>query len=266
MLRLIDIAEESPIPGEIPTRTRVGDIWRIGRHRLLVGDSQNDIGRWRLLGESKVNCVFTDPPYKLDNSVGSTSFFHSKNNRVMEEVEEISDFNTTEFLTALPSLFKVNYHNSLIFTSKALLPDYLSWAKEHKLSFDVLVWKKNSWMPIGGGPHRDCEYMVFFRKNIQWNNEDTYPGANRSMVQEYKRVTNNPHPTPKPTDLIENWLRLVTKESDVVYDPYTGSGSTWCACIATKRVFAGAEIQPKFADLALHRAEQWSGEKAVKDA
>lgn len=242
------------------TRTQLGDTWSIGPHKIFVGDGL------KCIGDIKVACVFTDPPYKFQATRGKGSLFSKKMNKHMETLSDIhlTEFNPSEFLSVLPSLFTKNYHCSMIFTNKELLPDYLWWARQNKVFYNVLVWKKPNPMPIGCSHYSDIEYLLYFRKNSTFNNEDTYPGANRNRCLEYNKVIGINHPTVKPVALIENQIRLITKENQLVYDPYLGSGSTMIACINSNRVCYGAEILPEFADLALSRVEEAYGEKGVR--
>lgn len=181
-----------------------------------------------------------------------------------EEIDFISDFSPTEFLSVLPCLFDGNM-NAYVFCNKELLPDYLNWARNSKYSFNVLVWKKPSAIPIGDSHRPDIEYLMLFRKNAIWNNGTN---ANYSRCLEYSRVKktdeNGNHPTIKPIELIANELTISSNKDSIVVDLFGGSGSTLIACEQLNRKCYMCELDPHYCDVIIQRWENLTGKKAIK--
>lgn len=181
------------------------------------------------------------------------------------DIEHISNFNPTKFLKIIPNVFD-NSMNAYVFCNKDLLPEYLNWAKDMQYSFNVLVWKKPSAVPLGGSHYPDIEYLILFRKNAIWNN--ALKGVSYSRCLEYSRVTktegNGKHPTIKPVELIANELKISSNKNSIVLDLFGGSGSTLIACEQLERECYMMELDPKYVDVIINRWEQFTGKKAVK--
>ena len=154
--------------------------------------------------------------------------------------------------------------NAYIFCNKELLPDYLNWCKDAGYSWNVLIWKKPSAIPIGDSHRPDIEYLLLFRKNAIWNNGTS---ANYSRCLEYSRVKrteeNGNHPTIKPIELIANELTISSHKESVVVDLFGGSGSTLVACEQLKRKCYMCELDEHYCDVILQRWENLTGKKAV---
>ena len=154
--------------------------------------------------------------------------------------------------------------NAYIFCNKDLLPEYLNWCKKNKYSWNVLIWKKPSAIPIGDSHRPDIEYLLLFRKNAIWNNGTK---ANYSRCLEYQRTKkteeNGFHPTIKPVELITNELIISSNKDSIVVDLFGGSGSTLMACEETGRKCRMCELDPKYVDVIIKRWEDFTGQKAV---
>ena len=236
----------------------------IHSHRLICGDSTDPAVIDRLMDGVKADCVFTDPPYRIESGGEGKGRFTESLNKQKADIDFISHFEPKEFLNVLPTIFKNDYANIYIFCNKDLLPDYLTWARDAKLSFNVLVWKKPSAIPINAAHHPDIEYLLFFRKNAIWNYDTN---ANYSRCLQYDRVKksegNGNHPTPKPIELIANELKISSNKNSVVVDFFGGSGSTLIACEQLNRKCYMCELDPHYVDVIIDRWEQFTGEKAV---
>ena len=256
--------EETEPPDTAPSRTKTGDVWTLGPHKLLVGDSE-DLGNiGLLLGQDKARVMFTDPPYNLVTGGGTK--FRSGLRGTMKGLADadITDFKPEAFLALLPHYFEKDVVSAFIFCNDALIADYQLWSREQKASFRLLTWHKGNPIPIGGCHWPDCEYLLFLRRGALWNDKnDGGDGvqANRSRLLDYPRKSQpkSGHPTPKPVDLIINQLWLTTNAGDLVADPYLGGGSTLMACERSGRVCRGIEQSPPFADLCLAWWEQETG-------
>jgi site-specific DNA-methyltransferase (adenine-specific) len=261
--------DDVPDEADVETRCKPGDLWRLGNHRLLCGDSTKAEDVARVMGGEWATHVFTDPPYRFEtkgagcfgpaHDVGGHSI-----RKTMNAISNagLAEFEPATFLAALPAFFRDGMHSSFIFCSKDLIPDYLNWARANDVGFNVLVWKKTGGViPFGNGPLPDVEYLLLFRRAAKWN---AATQANRSKVLEYGRADVSDHPTPKPVALVVNQLSLTTEQGDIVGDPFIGSGTTLIAAETLGRRCYGIEIEPRYCDIVLARWENLTGKDAER--
>ena len=153
--------------------------------------------------------------------------------------------------------------NATVFCNKDLIPDYLSWARECGYSFNILVWKKPSAIPLGGSYLPDVEYCLVFRKSGIFNTK--VAGVTYSKVLSHNRETGL-HPTMKPVAMLENQVLIVSNNGGTVLDLFGGSGSTLIACEKTGRYARLMELDPKYVDVIVKRWQQFTGKKATHAA
>ena len=233
----------------------------IHSHRLICGDSTDPAVIDRLMDGVKADMVFTDPPYNLQTEGGCKGSIGKSLRKQGKDIEFIADFNPSDFLNVLPIVFNGNM-NAYIFCNKELLPDYLNWCKNSGYSWNVLIWKKPTAIPIGDSHRPDIEYLLLFRKNALWNNGTD---ANYSRCLQYDRVKkseeNGNHPTPKPIELIANELKISSNKNSVVVDFFGGSGSTLIACEQLNRKCYMAELAPEYVSVIVNRWLNFTGRK-----
>jgi DNA modification methylase len=256
------LTDEDAVPDvpEEPT-TKLGDIYKLGNHRLMCGDSTDVESLAKLLEDQLVDLVFTDPPYRMEAEGGSNQPIGRAAAKLGEAIKHLCDFDPIAFLNALPTVFKPNYMNSYIFCNKDLVPDYLNWAREAGYSFNILFWKKPNAIPLGGQHRPDVEYLLTFRKSAIWNNG--LKNINYSKSLEHKRDIGKDHPTKKPVELIENQVNISSNHNSIVLDLFGGSGSTMIACEKLGRKARLMELDPKYCDVIIKRWEDFTGKKAV---
>lgn len=254
------LIEEDEVP-ELPRDpiTKLGDIWQLGNHRLMCGDAANILDVDKLMNGEKADMVFTDPPYSLETEGGCKGNIGKGLKKQGKSIDFISEFDPTEFLSILAVVFAKDKMNAYIFCNKELLPDYLIFAKKAGYSFNVLIWKKPSGIPIGGSHRPDIEYLLLFRRNAIWNNG--LLDVNYSRCLEYGREKGL-HPTMKPLDLIKNEILISSNKNSIVTDFFGGSGSTLIACEQTKRKCYMMELDPKYCDVIVKRWENLTKKKA----
>ena len=254
--------EEDEFDVELPEepKAKLGDIYQLGKHRLMCGDSTSITDVEKLMNGEKADMVFTDPPYNIQTNGGCKGKIGKALKKQGENIEFISNFEPEDFLNILPCVFNKNM-NAYVFCNKELLPKYLNWAVENKYSYNVLVWKKPISIPIGDSHRPDIEYMLLFRKNAIWNNG--LKNVNYSRCLEYSRETGL-HPTMKPISLITNEMQISSNAGSNILDLFGGSGSTLIACEQTGRQCFMMELDPKYVDVIIERWELFTGEKAVK--
>lgn len=248
---------------EIPEepKAKYGEIYQLGNHRLMCGDSTKEEDVAKLMNGNKADMVFTDPPYRMEAQGGSNQWVGRQASKLGEKIKDLCDFEPKEFLNRLNDLFKNNM-NVYIFCNKDLVPDYLNWALEKNYAFNILFWKKPNALPLGGQHRPDVEYLLFFRKGAIWNNG--LENVNYSKCLEFKRENTKSHPTMKPLELIGNELKISSNENSNVVDLFGGSGSTLIACEQLNRNCYMMELEPKYVDVIINRWETFTGEKAIK--
>ena len=254
------IEDEVPDVPEEP-KAKLGDIYQLGNHRLMCGDSANEEDVAKLMNGVKADMVFTDPPYNIETKGGCKGEIGKALKKQGKDIEFISNFNPNEFLKILPITFENNKLNAYIFCNKELLPTYLNWAVENKYSYNVLVWKKPNAIPIGDSHRPDIEYLLLFRKNAIWNNG--LDNVNYSRCLEFSRETGL-HPTMKPIKLITNEMQISSNKNSIVFDFFGGSGSTLIACEQLNRKCYMMELDPHYIDVIIQRWENFTGKKAIK--
>jgi DNA modification methylase len=244
--------DEAPEPPTEP-KAKLGDLWQLGNHRLICGDSTDVAVIDRLMDGVKADMVFTDPPYNLQTEGGCKGKIGKDLKKQGKDIEFIADFNPSDFLNVLPIVFNGNM-NAYIFCNKELLPDYLNWCRDNGYSWNVLIWKKPTAIPIGDSHRPDIEYLLLFRKNALWNNGTD---ANYSRCLQYDRVKkseeNGNHPTPKPIELIANELKISSNKNSIVVDFFGGSGSTLIACEQLERKCYMCELDEHYVDVIIQR-------------
>lgn len=229
-----------------PTITKLGDVWQLGRHRLVCGDSTLAETYDMLLGDEKVNLVITDPPYNV-NYEGSAGKIKNDN---MED-DKFYNFlfdaftNTEKYMADDASIYVFHADTEGLNFRKAFKDAgfYLS---------GTCIWKKQS-LVLGRSPYQwQHEPILFGWKNKgkhQW-----YTGRKESTIWEFdKPKKNGDHPTMKPIPLLAYPIMNSSMSNCIVLDPFGGSGSTLIACEQTDRIARTIELDEKFCDVIIKR-------------
>lgn len=251
---------DDEIPEVKDTRCKPGDLWLLGDHRLLCGDSSDVLLLGTLMENQFADLVFTDPPYRQDTTSGGTGRISRCRSASNRKIEHLCDFEPEAFLSSLTTVFAQNKMNAYIFCNKDLVPDYLGWAVKAGYNFNILFWKKSHAMPLAGNHFPDVEYLLLFRKSGIFNSG--LKDVSYSKCLQFKREHSEDHPTMKPVELITNELFISSNPGSVVCDFFLGSGSTLIACEKTSRKCFGMEIDPKYCDIILARWEKFTGKTA----
>jgi 16S rRNA G966 N2-methylase RsmD len=254
------LTDEDAVP-EVPEepKTKLGDIYMLGNHRLMCGDSTSIDAVERLMAGQKADFVLTDPPYNQETDGGFKGEIGASLKKQSGDIAHLCSFEPETVLPILPIAHKKGVMNATIFCNKDLVPRYLNWAVDNKYSFNILVWKKPSAIPLGGSYQPDIEYCLVFRRAAKFNTKQQ--GVSYSKVLEHKRETGL-HPTMKPVDMLENQVKIVSDSGDLCLDLFGGSGSTLIACEKTGRKAFLMELDPKYCDVIIKRWEDFTGKKA----
>jgi site-specific DNA-methyltransferase (adenine-specific) len=263
-----DVPEPTEIPQEDDTpltfddgvepTTKLGDLYQLGDHRLLCGNSADPLNLDKLMGEEKAELVLTDPPYRY-KTMGAGGAFDSGYKKLKDDIKDIIDFDPSDFLSVLPTLFNGNM-NAYIFCNTDLVPDYCNWAREYGYNFNILTWHKTSFIPATNGHHfPDTEYLIYISKNATWNNGQDVNYGKYFVLNNEKHAD---HPTIKPQEILIDEIKISSAPKGIVVDLYGGSGSTLIACEQTNRQARLIELDPKYCDVIIKRWENLTGKKA----
>jgi DNA modification methylase len=264
----LDATEGLTDPDDVPDApavpvTVLGDVWLLGRHRLMCGDSTSIDAVERLMDGQKAQAVVTDPPYNQETEGGFRGSIGKSLKKQSADIESMCNFQVEPFLQILPTVHEKNKMNATIFCNKDLVPDYLSWARDCGYSFNILIWKKPSAIPLGGSYLPDVEYCLVFRKSGIFNTK--VQGVSYSKVLTHGRETGL-HPTMKPVEMLANQVLIVSHAAGIVLDLFGGSGSTLIACEKTARDCRMMELDPKYCDVIIQRWQNFTGQIATLEA
>ena len=240
---------EDEVPEEVETRCKLGDIWLLGSHRLICGDSTDVNVIDRLMDGVKADMVFCDAPYgyKYESN-------YQDKYEMLQNDDKILDF--------IPAIWGAMKDNCPVyeFCGWQSLKQWLEYFENTSLDLkNVIIWKKNNWSmgDLKGAYAGQYEIILYLNKGrVELN------GARDTDIWEFDREPPKMHPTMKPIELIAYALNKSSKKGDVVLDCFGGSGSTLIACEQTGRKCYTCEIDPKYADVIIARWEKFTGEKA----
>lgn len=229
-----------------PTVTRAGDVWLLGAHKLICGDSTKEETYKTLMGEQKANLVVTDPPYNVNyqGSAGKIKNDNLKNEQFYHFL--LDSFTCIEKSMADDASIYVFHADTEGLNFRKAFADagfYLS---------GTCIWKKQS-LVLGRSPyqwqHEPC--LFGWKKNgrHQW-----YSDRKQTTIWEFdKPKKNGDHPTMKPIPLIAYPIRNSSMTNCIVLDPFGGSGSTLIACEQTGRICRTIELDEKYCDVIVKR-------------
>ena len=258
-----------PEPAEAPI-SRPGDIWVMGEHRLLCGDSRDPLGMLRMLDGARVSLTFADAPYGMGYGGGRAKGDHvyGPDGDVLIKAHgpiEGDDLRGAELErlvgTALTNARVACAEGAAAYVC-ATWRTYASFERalaQAGLEIDAcIVWNKG-WIGLGHSHYRPQHEFILYSAG-KW-----HAGADESDVWTINRdpAASYLHPTQKPVELIERCLLNSSAPGEAVLDPFTGSGSTLIASERRHRRFFGVEIAPEYADVAVRRWQEFTGRRAV---
>lgn len=231
---------------QAPVITKAGDLWTLGRHRLVCGDSTKAETFVLLMGDRKANLVITDPPYNV-NYEGSAGKI--KNDNMADDAFYqflLAAFQNTEAVMADDASIYVFHADTEGLNFRRAFAD-----AGFRLS-GTCIWKKQS-LVLGRSPYQwQHEPILFGWKKTgkhQW-----YTGRKESTIWEFdKPKKNGDHPTMKPIPLLAYPIMNSSMSNTLVLDPFGGSGSTLIACEQTDRSCCTIELDEKFCDVIVKR-------------
>lgn len=252
-----DFSEEVEEP-----RAKLGDIYQLGSHRLICGDSTDVNVIDRLMDGVKADCVFTDPPYGVSANGGRGD---TKKKLQMQDIanDDLREDDLCNFLQSSFSIMPVKEGASIyICYPWATQEEFTKAIKKSGYTIqNCIIWRKNVFGLNGFKGYRPQYEMIYFcsKSDYQW-----YGDLAQSNVWDFNRSTDHigGHPTVKPIQLIAKALKNSSKKEDIVLDVFGGSGSTLIACEQLNRKCYMCELSPKYVDVIIQRWENLTGQKA----
>jgi len=254
------LTDEDAVP-EVPVEpvTKPGDVWLLGKHRLMCGDSTSITDIERLTGEAKVDVWLTDPPYNVAYEGGTKEKLTIQNDSMGDD--QFRQFLRDAYVAADAvmkpgAVFYIWHADSEGYNFRGAAQD-AGWKVRQ-----CLIWKKSS--------------LVMGRQDYHWKHEPCLygwkEGAGHLWAADRKQTTilefdkpsrNGEHPTMKPVALFEYQLLNNTKGGDIVLDSFGGSGTTMIAAEKNGRIARLMELDPKYCDVIIKRWEDFTGKKAT---
>ena len=250
---------EDEVPEEVETRCKKGDVWLLGEHRLMCGDSTVITDVEKLMDGELADLLITDPPYNVNYEGKTKEKLKIQNDK--KEDTSFRDFLTDAFICADTymkpgAVFYIWHADSEGFNFRTACIN-ANWKVRQ-----CLIWNKNT--------------MVMGRQDYQWKHEPCLygweDGASHLWASDRKQTTvidynkpnrNADHPTMKPVGLFDYQIKNNTKGSDIVLDLFAGSGTTVIACEQNKRKARVMELDEHYCDVIIKRWENLTGKEAV---
>lgn len=258
---LTDQDEAPPLPPE--PKTKPGDIYQLGKHRLMCGDSTSIDAVDKLMPE-KANMIFTDPPYLMDFTGGihadGSKSFNSKHGGIKND--KMSEQEGNDFLDAINSIIHTKVDGAFYITFYRLGIDkyFASMERTGLKCRSLVIWDK------GNHTLSNSDYMSMYEPMFYgWvQNHKFYGGKNGMDIWRIKRTAKNDlHPTMKPVELVEKAVLDGSAINGIVLDLFGGSGTTIIACEKHNRHARLMELDPKYCDVIVKRWEDFTGKRAV---
>ena len=255
--------DDTPEVTETPV-SKVGDIWLLGEHRVMCGDSVSvkDVGL--LMNGETADMCFTDPPYLMDFTGGihadGSKSFNAKHGEILND--KMSKQDGENFLDDINLTIKNNVSGAFYITFYRLgIDGYFNSLERVGLKYrSLIIWNK------GNHTLSNSDYMSMYEPIFYgWVNDHKFYGGNNGMdIWDIKRTKKNDlHPTMKPVELIEKALDGGSKKDDLVLDIFLGSGSTLIAAEKKGRKCYGMELDPKYVDVIVKRWQEYTGKVAI---
>lgn len=254
------IEDEAPeVDEDAEPIAKLGDIWQLGRHRLMCGDSTSIEDVEKLMGGQLADMLLTDPPYNVAYEGKTKDRLTIQNDSMDKDSfrQFLRDaFSSADAVMKQGAVFYIWHADSEGYNFRGACFD-IGWKVRQ-----CLIWNKNS--------------MVMGRQDYQWKHEPCLygwkDGASHLWASDRKQTTvidyqkpnaSKIHPTMKPVGLFDYQIKNNTKGGDIVLDLFNGSGTTIMACEQNGRVARCMELDPRYVDACVKRWENFAGEKAV---
>lgn len=244
------IEDEAPeVDEDAEPIAKLGDIWQLGRHRLMCGSSLAQADIDKLLDGAKCELTFTDPPYQLETQGGG----------ILKKANSMKQIKQNGVDTFDPSMLILQSETNIYCHNKPSIKKYIELAETNNQPYDLCFYKKLCTVPnYKGHMMTDCEYIAIIGKQ---DPNKGLPKETYSKCYIGKKDNDNELSYSEPVELCAKYIQLYGKNN--ILDLFGGSGSTLIACEQLDRTCYMMEIDPKYCDVIIKRWEKFTGEKAV---
>jgi len=272
------LTDADQIPEDVEPRTKLGDLWLLGEHRLLCGDCTHESDVRLVMGSERAILFATDPPYLVDYD--GMNHPHKWNDAEAAKKRKNKDWSDAYGVTWDESPKGIAlYEDAYRLAIQHAVRDNAAWYCWHASKRQAVL--EAIWEKLGGFVHQQIIWVkdrpVLTRSTYLWQHEPCFHGwfkGNRPplkkglslpsvwQVPTVKPGTKTDHPTSKPVELFRLPMRMHTRRGDVCYEPFCGSGSQIIAAEELGRRCFALEIYPRFCDVTVKRWEEFSGKEA----
>lgn len=264
------LVDEDQVPPEPETSVTVlGDIWQLGRHRVMCGDSTSIDAVDQLMESRPADMVFTDPPYGMSYGGGRAAGSTPKGATVKAHGMILGDdYQGDDLIDLVRQAISAAYASSKSGAAYYICFTWRTYSEFEAAIVDAglkiancIVWDKKS-IGLGNANYRPQHEFIFYIKGDGWQGDKS-----QSDIWKMSRGATSAyvHPTQKPVELIEKALQNSSKSGDTVLDSFGGSGSTLIACEKTNRQARLMELDPKYVDVIVKRWQDFTGLIAVNE-
>ena len=280
---------QDEVPDDSPTRTKENEVWIMGSHRLMIGDSTKENDYQKLMAGKQADCILTDPPYNVNYQGGTKDKLTIQNDAMTDEnfAQFLKDAYNRMFDSAKPGAAIYVFHSDTgggifrkaLIESGFYLKQCLIWVKDtFVMSRQDYHWQHEpilyGWKP--GAAHKWFGRRI--RSTVLDDGKDPSTLSKAELVeivaelQEMSTIQradkphkNDKHPTMKPVPLVAQLMSYSSEPDDIVLDPFCGSGTTLIAAEQLGRYCYAIEKDPRYADVIIDRWEKITGQHATKE-
>ena len=263
--------EEDEIP-EVPVapKSKLGDVWILGNHRLMCGDSTSIEDMQSLVQENRVDLVFTDPPWNV--AYGENISKDNAQNYKVRTIKNDNFENRKDWQDFLSGFIK-----TIVFATKQVCPIYCVMGPSEWPEIDsalrkygfhwssTIIWVKDRLIMSRKDYHTQYEPIWYGWKEGAGRLQRVEDRKQSDIWEVDRPHKSELHPTTKPTELIERAILNSSKANDFVLDAFGGSGSTLIACEKTTRKSFIMELDEKYVDVIIKRWQNYTGKKAINE-
>ncbi|MCG9076329.1 site-specific DNA-methyltransferase [Laribacter hongkongensis] len=256
--------DDDAVPEVLATPiSRPGDVWEMGKHRLVCGDATDPKSYELLMADAKADMVFTDPPYNVDYANSAKDKMRGKDRPILND--NLGDGFYDFLLAALtPMLERCAGATYIAMSSSELDTLQQAFRAAGGKWSTFIIWAKNTFTLGRADYQRQYEPILYGwpeGQNRHWCGD-----RDQGDVWNIKKPQKNDlHPTMKPVELVERAIRNSTRPGDIVLDPFGGSGTTLIAAEKSGRIGWLIELDPKYVDVIVRRWQDWSGQEAYRE-
>ncbi len=246
------LTDEDAVPeAPIEPKTKLGDIYQLGNHRLMCGDSTSIDAVEKLMDGQKADMVFTDPPYGVE---------YQSNMRTKSQKFDVLA-NDDQFLDIAPVIEVCSKGWVFVWTSWKVQTKWIDLFSGFGYPTNIVIWHK----PGGGIGDLKKTFSSDYEVALVWHRGAELCGKRIGSVWTVNKdgASTYVHPTQKPVALAEEAIDKTTTKTNIVLDLFGGSGSTLIACEKLGRQARLMELDPKYCDVIVKRWEDFTGKKAV---